>query len=127
MNKIDSSITAPLISVYIGIMGLIFINIFVALLSSKFSRVYDRAEEYVTLQRAIEKSATEVSMVMLRFSLIKAIFLRNKSFNEFLRSTYNPYEERKNNLRQISLDDCLEDIENQLVNILFKYLFDVLY
>jgi len=127
MYKIDSSITAPLISVYFGIMGLAFINIFFALLSSKLSNVYDGAEEYVTLQRAIAISKTEISMIMLPFTMIYAIIMKNKTFNEYCRSKYNPYEEKKNNFKTISLDDRLNDIESLLVNIEFKDLYGAFY
>ena len=115
MNKIDSWTTSPLVAAYIGIMSLIFINVFIALLSSKFSRVYDKAEEFMTFQRATEILKIEDSMAVLCFSMTKRICLNNKNYNEFCRSTYNPYEEKKNKDKKISLDDRISDIEKQMI------------
>ena len=129
MNKIDSLITSPLIAVYIGLMTLIFINVFIALLSAKFSIVYDKAEYFLTLERATEILKTENLMIISRFCMTKTICLRkNKNHNDFCRSTYNPYEEKNKN-KTISLDDRMSDIENHmseqsrlLVNIAYTFI-----
>ncbi len=75
----------------------------------------------MTLQRAIAISKTEISMIMLPFTMIYAIIMKNKTFNEYCRSKYNPYEEKKNNFNTISLDDRLNDIESLFVIYLEKF------
>jgi hypothetical protein len=74
MYKIDSLITTPLIAVYNSLMSIVFLNLFIALLSSSLSNVYDKGEAYLTFKRAKEILKIERSLDD-KFS-IKYFFLR---------------------------------------------------
>jgi hypothetical protein len=54
MNSIDNVMTDFLIGLYLGLTTLLMINIFIALLTTTFNRVYDKSRAYFLLQRAIE-------------------------------------------------------------------------
>jgi hypothetical protein len=54
MNYIDNVMTDFLIGLYIGLTALLMVNIFIALLTATFNRVYDKSRAYFLLQRAIE-------------------------------------------------------------------------
>ena len=99
MYKIDKDFTATYIGFYIGIMGLIFLNIFIALISSTFTRVYDKAEAYITFQRADEILKTEILMQM-GYKYYRSVFClgnNNDSLNQYLRSAnFDPFEHDKN-------------------------------
>ena len=100
MYKIDKDFTATYIGFYIGIMGLIFLNIFIALISSTFSRVYDKAEAYITFQRADEILKREILMQMGHLKKYRSICClgnNNVSLNQYLRSAnFDPFEHDKN-------------------------------
>jgi hypothetical protein len=66
MNSIDNVMTDFLIGLYLGLTTLLMINIFIALLTTTFNRVYDKSRAYFLLQRAIE---------ILNFEHCKKIFL----------------------------------------------------
>ena len=62
MYKIDSLITTPLIAVYISLMSIVFLNLFIALLGSSLSNVYDKGEAYLIFKRAKEILKIERSL-----------------------------------------------------------------
>ncbi len=95
MYKIDEDITATFIGFYIAIMGFAYLNIFIALISSTFSRVYDKAEAYMTFQRADEILKTEILIQMghlKRYQKFCGLGKSNYSLNQYLRSEkFDPY------------------------------------
>ena len=124
MYKIDSSLTAPLIAIYIALMGIVLINLFIALISASLSRIYDKAEAFMTFQRASEILKVERSMenkiplnpfskLLKHFCWTKILVLGGKTYNDFYRlKKYNPYENQKSN---DTSDDRMSNIENQMV------------
>lgn len=54
MNIEDDIMTDILIGSYVGLTTLLMVNIFIALLTSTFTRVHDSSKAYFILQRAIE-------------------------------------------------------------------------
>lgn len=54
MNYFDNVMTDFLIGLYIGLTALLMVNIFIALLTTTFKRVYDKSRAYFLLQRSIE-------------------------------------------------------------------------
>ena len=54
MFKIDNVMTDFLIALYLGLTTLLMVNIFIALLTTTFNRVYDASRAYFLLQRSIE-------------------------------------------------------------------------
>jgi len=96
MYKIDEDITATFIGFYIAIMGFVYLNIFIALLSSTFSRVYDKAEAYMMFQRANEILKTEILIHtdhLKRYQKFCGLGKRNYSLNQYFRSEkFDPYE-----------------------------------
>ena len=54
MNSIDNVMTDFLIGLYIGLTTLLMVNIFIALLTTTFNRVYESSRAYFLLQRSIE-------------------------------------------------------------------------
>ncbi len=95
MYKIDEDITATFIGFYIAIMGFVYLNIFIALISSTFSRVYDKAEAYMTFQRADEILKTEILIQtghLKRYQKFCDLGKSNYSLNQYLRSEkFDPY------------------------------------
>jgi hypothetical protein len=128
MYKIDSLITTPLIAVYISLMSIVFLNLFIALLGSSLSKVYDKAEAYLTFKRAKEILKVERSLenkVSLYFCSIKFCFLRairfccmhSQTYSNYFRSKdYNPYENRKN---CDSSSDKISEIEKQMLEVAY--------
>ncbi len=101
MYKIDYSMTAPLIATYIGIMTLVFVNLFIALLSATFSSVHDQAEEYLFFQRGTEILNTEIL---------------SKQFNTiWSKVEYNPYQDEKYIEKKISIDDRISNLEQKMI------------
>jgi hypothetical protein len=54
LNILDPIMTNILIGAYIGVTTLLLVNIFIALLTSTFTRVHDSSKAFFVLQRAIE-------------------------------------------------------------------------
>jgi hypothetical protein len=144
MYKIDSELTAPLIGSYIGSMGLVFVNVFIALLGYSLSKTYDIAEAYMYLERAREILDIENSMENIKCSLESWIqfnfhlkileflcFDRScgRTYNDFYKlKKYNPYRNKKSN--DTLDDDRINNIENRifeqahlLVNIYLIFFF----
>jgi hypothetical protein len=86
MNSIDNKITNPLVGFYIGFTSLVLINVFIALLSATFTRVYEKAEAEIMFQRAIEIYKIEKSMSFdERKKNIKTLFTHTRLKKEFVR------------------------------------------
>ena len=61
----------------IGLMSLIFVNLFIALLSSTFNQVQDKAEEYLLYQRAVEVLNAENTLIYHK--LVNCIWKRTQN------------------------------------------------
>ena len=92
----------PLIGSYVGITSLVLANIFIALLSATFQRVYEKAEAYIVLQRGIEILNTEKSMS----------FDKRKKHIEFINKIGSPFTDSRYNETITSIDDRVSNLEN---------------
>jgi hypothetical protein len=97
----------PLVMIYICITAIISTNIFVSLLASTVTRVYDQAVAYNVLQRAIsilneEKSWNNED----RREHIK--FIRGKSCNPFVEET-----QKNRNIKNTEILKLHEEIKEQ--------------
>ena len=129
MNQIDPFMTSPLIGAYIGLMALILVNIFIALLSAIFERVHDKADGYTGLQRANE--IVEIEFLLPKKYFIKSLILRlffiNPKCSAYWRTDeYNPYKDSKRKTVELSIEERMNNLESILVIssfFLFKQIF----
>jgi hypothetical protein len=108
MYKIDYAVTAPLIAVYIGLMSLIFVNMFIALLSSTFDQVQDKAEEFLFYQRAVEVLNAESTFVYHRIINFLWKLFCNKGNKKFI------VEEVEYSRDESKTDDLIKDIQCEI-------------
>ena len=114
MYKIDYAMTTPLILIYIGIMTLLSLNLFIALLSSTFSSIEEKAEKYLFYQRAVVIS--EVEHLIKRVACWPVNFLTEPN--------YNPFIDEKFKVADKSIDFRISQIEDQMkeqMNILVYF------
>jgi hypothetical protein len=104
MNSIDDQITNPLIGTYVGLTSLVLANIFIALLSATFNRVFEKAEAYIIFQRAMEILSKEKSMS----------YDQRKDHIKFIRKIGSPYIDNAYNEQISSTDNRIENIEDEL-------------
>lgn len=117
MNLIDPIMYPILTGTYIGLTTLLLINIFIAMLSSTFQRLYDNSKANMLLQRAIE---------IVSIEQILSYSQRLKNYNQFLKKC-NPYTSKtyneeiktlnKNENLNSHFDDRLIRIEDNLIEI----------
>jgi hypothetical protein len=81
MNEIDPILTYILTGFFIAIHILLLINIFIAMLSTTFSRVQDSAKAYFLLQRG-----TLITMFESRMSIESRIEHANKLRKKFIKT-----------------------------------------
>lgn len=127
LNKVDDIMTDILVGTYIGVTTLLMVNIFIALLTSTFSRVHDSSKAYFILQRAMEILRVENRLsVNKKFNhLIK---LRDdyvdKSFSAFTEISSSTIEDKfepvKDSMKEMrheidSIYDKLENVEVEMV------------
>ena len=108
----------PLIGSYVGLTALVLANIFIALLSATFQRVYEKAEAYIKLQRGIEILNKEKSMS----------YDEKKRHIHYLNKIGSPYVDSRYNETITSVEDRVSNIEKeakeqnkQLTNISNNY------
>ena len=104
MNLIDNKMTDAFIGTYIGITALVFVNIFIALLSATFNRVYEKAEAFIIFQRAIEILHKEKAMSNAE----------RRRHVQTIRQQCNPYVDRKYNEIITNVDDRMKLLENEM-------------
>ena len=123
MNQIDPSMASPLVGAYIGLMALILVNIFIALLSAIFERVNDKADGYTGLQRAYEIVETEVLLSKtynIKSFILKYLLCVNKNCTQYWRSDkFNPKKEDKRKEIELSIEERISNIENFMVICIF--------
>jgi hypothetical protein len=114
LSQIDDLMMNPLIGSYVGITSLVLANIFIALLSATFQRVYEKAEAYIILQRGIEILNKEKSMS----------YEEKKRHIQYINRIGSPYIDNRYNETITSMEDRVSSIEKeakeqnkQLVNI----------
>ena len=103
LSKIDKLMLNPLIGSYVGITALVLANIFIALLSATFQRVYEKAEAYIILQRGIEILNTEKSMS----------YEARKRHIIFINKIGSPYIDSRYNETITSLEDRIINLEKE--------------
>ncbi len=108
MYAIDYAVTAPLISIYIGLMSLIFVNMFIALLSSTFDQVQDKAEEYLFYQRAVEVLNAESTFFYHKIIDFLWKLLNKKGNKKFI------FEEVKYLKNESNTNDIIKDIQCEI-------------
>ena len=104
MNLIDPGMKNPLIGAYIGVTTLVLINMFIALLSTTFSRVFGKAEAYIIFQRATEILNKEKSMS----------YSERKDHVEYIRKIGNPYIDKTFKEVITTMDDRMTILENKV-------------
>ena len=82
MYKIDYAMTTPLITIYIAIMTLLFLNLFIALLSSTLTSIQEKAEKYLFYQRAVVILGIE--QTMKKFACLNINLWSEKKYNPFI-------------------------------------------
>ncbi len=103
LSKIDKLMLNPLIGAYVGITALVLTNIFIALLSATFQRVYEKAEAYIILQRGIEIINTEKSMSLDQ----------RKKHIKFINKIGSPYTDNRYNETITSFEDRIINLEKE--------------
>jgi hypothetical protein len=117
MNSIDSIMYPILTGTYLGLTTLLLVNIFIAMLSTTFQRLYDNSKANMLLQRAIEiVSIEQILSYNHRMNNYKKF---TKDCNPYVSKTYNEQIKILNNNenRNVQVDDRLINIEDNLVQI----------
>ena len=116
MYKIDYAMTTPLILIYIGIMTLLSVNLFIALLSSTFTSIEQKAEKYLFYQRAVAILGVE--------HFIKKVACWPVNF--LTEPKYNPFIDEKFKVADKTIDFRICKIEDQMdeqMNILVFFVY----
>lgn len=127
--------TNILVGFYIGMTTLLLVNIFIALLTSTFTRVHDSSKAYFVLQRAIEIINRENHSVFRRkrpehLRELQKDYVDNKysvtsELPSSLSETMEPVKDTMRDIREeiVSLYEKLESLENEIVIPFFLSVF----
>ena len=124
-DKVDPIMTYILIALYVGITVLVTVNIFIAMLTHTFNRVYQSSKAYFVFQRANEIIRRENNMnEKIRHKHLNKVRMDCIDSNY---SVLNPFELKRgkneeNDLIKKSIKETEQDIQklNENVNDLFS-------